>query len=136
VAAGDVARWPNPLFDGELMRVEHWTNAAEQGMHAARSLLAAAADADPAPYAAVPFVWSDQYDVKIQSAGRFSGDDRMEIVHGTPESGRFVAVFERSGRLSGVLGFAEPRRVMQYRRMIAERAPFSAALEFAAAAGV
>ena len=39
VAAGDVARWPNPLFDGELMRLEHWTNAAEQGVAAARRLL-------------------------------------------------------------------------------------------------
>jgi 3-phenylpropionate/trans-cinnamate dioxygenase ferredoxin reductase subunit len=129
VAAGDVARWPNPLFD-EVMRVEHWTNAAEQGMHAARRLLAG--DGGAAPYAAVPFVWSDQYGTKIQAAGRFSGADRMEIVHGSPESGRFVAVFERGERISGVLGFAEPRRVMQYRRLIAERAPFADALQFAA----
>jgi 3-phenylpropionate/trans-cinnamate dioxygenase ferredoxin reductase subunit len=80
----------------------------------------------------VPFVWSDQYGTKIQAAGRFSGADRMEIVHGSPESGRFVAVFERGERISGVLGFAEPRRVMQYRRLIAERAPFADALQFAA----
>ena len=39
VAAGDVARWPNPLFDGQLMRVEHWTNAAEQAEAAAHTLL-------------------------------------------------------------------------------------------------
>ena len=39
VAAGDVARWPNPMFDGEVMRLEHWTNAAEQGVAAARRLL-------------------------------------------------------------------------------------------------
>ena len=32
VAAGDVARWPNPRFDGASMRLEHWTNAAEQGL--------------------------------------------------------------------------------------------------------
>jgi 3-phenylpropionate/trans-cinnamate dioxygenase ferredoxin reductase subunit len=139
VAAGDVARWPNPLFDGEVMRVEHWTNAAEQGMHAARRLLAGsgpgATDGGIEPYAPVPFVWSDQYDVKIQTAGRFSGDDRMEIVHGAADSGRFVALFARGERLSGVLGFSEPRRVMQYRRMIAERASFADALQFAADAG-
>jgi NADPH-dependent 2,4-dienoyl-CoA reductase/sulfur reductase-like enzyme len=131
VAAGDVARWPNPAFDHEVMRVEHWTNAAEQGVYAGRRLLERH---EGAPFAPVPFVWSDQYDVKIQIAGRFSGQDRMEVVHGSLDDPRFVSIFERGGRISGVLGFSEPRRVMQYRRMVAERASFDAALEFAAAA--
>ena len=129
VAAGDVCRWPNPMFDGELMRIEHWTNAAEQGAHAAGSLLAGNA---AEPFVTVPFVWSDQYDVKIQSAGRFGGDDRMEIVSGSTAEDRFVAIFERAGRISGVLGFSAPRRVMQYRRLIAEWASFADALAFAA----
>lgn len=129
VAAGDVCRWPNEQFDGEVMRIEHWTNAAEQGTHAARSLLAGD---DAEPFVTVPFVWSDQYDVKIQSAGRFSGDDRMEIVSGSVDEDRFVAIFERNGRISGVLGFSQPRRVIQYRRMIAARDSFDAALAFAA----
>lgn len=129
VAAGDVCRWPNEQFDGEVMRIEHWTNAAEQGTHAARSLLAGD---DAAPFVTVPFVWSDQYDVKIQSAGRFSGEDRMEIVSGSVEEDRFVAIFERGGRISGVLGFSQPRRVIQYRRMIADHESFDAALAFAA----
>jgi NADPH-dependent 2,4-dienoyl-CoA reductase/sulfur reductase-like enzyme len=134
VAAGDVARWPNPAFDGEVMRVEHWTNAAEQGVYVGQRLLHGDGDAPPEPFAPIPFVWSDQYDVKIQIAGRFSGQDRMEVVHGSLDDQRFVAIFERGGRVSGVLGFSEPRRVMQYRRMVAERATFDAALEFAAAA--
>ena len=67
VAAGDVARWHNPLF-GESMRVEHWTNAVEQAGAAAERLLAGPAAAKP--FAPVPFVWSDQYDRKIQVAGR------------------------------------------------------------------
>ena len=57
-----------------------------------------------------------------------------EPVHGSLDASRFVVIFERGGRVSGVLGFSEARRVMQYRRMIAERASFEAALEFAAAA--
>ncbi len=129
VAAGDVCRWPNPTFDGEVMRIEHWTNAAEQGNHAALTLLRGD---DASEFATVPFVWSDQYDVKIQSAGRFGGDDPMEIVHGSTEEDRFVAIFERGGRVSGVLGFSQPRRVIQYRRMIADRASFADALAFAA----
>ncbi|MGZ6911974.1 MAG: NAD(P)/FAD-dependent oxidoreductase [Acidimicrobiia bacterium] len=129
VAAGDVCRWPNPLFDDEVMRIEHWTNAAEQGTHAARSLLAGDA---AEPFATVPFVWSDQYDVKIQSAGRFTGDDGMEVVHGTTDDDRFVTLFERAGRLRGVIGFSQPRRVMQYRKLVSERASFAEALAFAA----
>jgi NADPH-dependent 2,4-dienoyl-CoA reductase/sulfur reductase-like enzyme len=130
VAAGDVARWPNPAFGHEVMRLEHWTNAAEQGVYAAQRLLEQHGDQ---PFAPVPFVWSDQYDVKIQIVGRFSGQDRMEVVHGSLDEDRFVAIFERGGHISGVLGFSQARRVMQYRRMVAEQASFERALEFAAA---
>jgi NADPH-dependent 2,4-dienoyl-CoA reductase/sulfur reductase-like enzyme len=132
VAAGDVARWPNPMFDGEMMRLEHWTNAAEQGVAAARRLLVTD-DSEAVPYAPVPFVWSDQYDRKIQTVGHFRGDDDMEVVHGTLEERRFVALFGRGGRLVGALGFSMPAKVMQYRKMIEERASFEDALERARA---
>ena len=76
-AAGDCARWVNGLFgeSGEEMRVEHWTNAAEQGAAAATNLLAELAGDAPAPYAPVPFFWSDQFDSRIQFIGRAHGDD-------------------------------------------------------------
>ena len=77
----------------------------------------------------MPFVWSDQYDRKIQTVGHFRGDDEMEVVHGTLEERRFVAVFGRAGRLVGALGFSMPAKVMQYRKMIEERASFADALE-------
>ena len=131
VAAGDITRWPNALFDGELMRLEHWTNATEQGVHAARTLLAA--DGETQPFAPVPFVWSDQYDRKIQTAGHFRGGDDMAVVAGSLDERRFVAVFGRAGRLVGALAFSMPRQLMQYRRMIAERETFAAALERARA---
>ncbi len=131
VAAGDVARWPNPLFDGELARLEHWTNASEQGVAAARRLLHGEGAA-PAEFAPVPFVWSDQYDRKIQTAGQFRGDDTMEVVHGSLDDRRFVALFGREGRLVGTLGISMPAKLMQYRRMIAERATFADALAHAA----
>lgn len=125
VAAGDLARWPNPLFDGESMRLEHWTNAAEQGVYAGRRLLAGD---DLAPFAPVPFVWSDQYDVKIQVAGRFRADDQIEIVDGSIDERRFVAAVGRNGRLVGAVAFNRPRVLMQYRRLIAERGSFDDAL--------
>ena len=91
VAAGDVARWPSHRF-GELLRVEHWDNAIAMGEHAARRLLADLAG-DPAddpgstaPYDPVPWFWSDQYDRKIQLAGRSSGADEVQVVDGAPTS--------------------------------------------------
>ena len=127
VAAGDIARWPNPLFDGESMRLEHWTNAVEQGVHVARRLLGRAE-----PFAPVPFVWSDQYDRKIQTVGRVSADDEVHIVHGTVAERRFVALFGRAGRLVGALGFNRAPQVVRYRAMIAERASLADALAHAA----
>jgi 3-phenylpropionate/trans-cinnamate dioxygenase ferredoxin reductase subunit len=126
VAAGDVARWPNELFDGQLMRLEHWTNATEQGVHAAKRLLAGE---HGEPFAPVPFVWSDQYDRKIQAVGAIAGDAHVHVAHGTLDERQFVALFGRNDRLVGALGFNRPRFVMQYRRLIAERATWDAALE-------
>ena len=122
-AAGDVARWPNELF-GETMRVEHWDNAAQQGSHAARRLL------DPAvgPFTPVPWFWSDQYDRKIQLAGRVRGDDDVRVVTGSVEERRFAAIYGRAGRITGVLGFNRPRHVMRYRALIEQRASFDEAL--------
>lgn len=127
VAAGDVARWPNRLF-GQSMRVEHWDNAIDQGMAAARRLLAGE---DAEPFTPVPWFWSDQYDRKIQLAGRSGPDDEVAVVTGSPEERRFAAIYGRGGRIVAVLGFNRPRHVMQYRRLIARGAAWDEALEFA-----
>jgi 3-phenylpropionate/trans-cinnamate dioxygenase ferredoxin reductase subunit len=129
VAAGDVARWHNPLF-GESMRCEHWTNAVEQSNAAAQRLLAGAAGAEP--FAPVPFVWSDQYDRKIQAAGCFRPDDEVHIVHGSLEERRFVALHGRKGRLTGAVAVNRVRQLMAYRRKIREGVGFEDALAEAA----
>jgi NADPH-dependent 2,4-dienoyl-CoA reductase/sulfur reductase-like enzyme len=118
VAAGDVARWPNRRF-GEVMRVEHWDNAQEQGAHAARRLLHGDGEHAEA-YVPVPWFWSDQYDRKLQLAGRSGPDDEVVIVDGSLEERRFVALYGRAGRLVGVLGFNRPALVMRYRQQIAD----------------
>ena len=127
VAAGDVARWPNRLF-GQSMRVEHWDNAVEQGAAAARRLLAGDGTE---PFAPVPWFWSDQYDRKIQLAGRSGPGDEVVVVAGSPDERRFAAVYGRAGRIVAVLGFNRPRHVMQYRRLIARAATWDEALDFA-----
>jgi NADPH-dependent 2,4-dienoyl-CoA reductase/sulfur reductase-like enzyme len=130
-AAGDVVRWPNPLFDEE-MRVEHWTNAAEQGAAAATNLLAEARGEPGEPYAPVPFFWSDQYDRRIQFLGRAAPDDDVLVVSGSIEERSFIALYGRGGRLRGVLGMDLPRLVMKFRPLLAQRATWDDGVALAA----
>jgi 3-phenylpropionate/trans-cinnamate dioxygenase ferredoxin reductase component len=125
VVAGDMARW----FDeglGAHVRIEHWTNAAEQGVAAARSLLAGRADAEA--YVPVPYFWSDQYDVKIQVIGHPGPDDDVVVVEGSVHEGRFVALYGRGGRLSAALGFSRPRQLMGYRPLLEAGSSFDDAV--------
>jgi NADPH-dependent 2,4-dienoyl-CoA reductase/sulfur reductase-like enzyme len=117
-AAGDVARWHNPAY-GQSMRVEHWTNAVEQGIAAAENLLAGAG---ARPFASVPFFWSDQYDVKIQMAGRPAPDDEVRVAHGQEGEPRFVVLYGRRGRLVAALGFNRASLVVRYRAAIRDGA--------------
>ena len=126
VAAGDVARWPNPLFDGQVMRLEHWTNATEQGVHAAQRLLAG--DAGHSVRAgAVRLVRPVRPQDPDRRHGRRATRD-VHVAHGSLDERQFVALFGRDGRLVGALGFNRPRQVMQYRRLIAERGSWDDAL--------
>jgi NADPH-dependent 2,4-dienoyl-CoA reductase/sulfur reductase-like enzyme len=129
-AAGDIVRWYNTLFDEE-MRVEHWTNAAEQGAAAAANLLAEATGQRTTPYAPVPFFWSEQYDRRIQFLGRATATDEVRVVAGSVEARQFVALYGGGGRLRGVLGMNMPRLVMPFRNLLMERVSFDAALRHA-----
>lgn len=133
-AAGDCARWPNGLFapHGDMeMRVEHWTNAAEQGAAAARNMLAVARGEQPQPFESVPFFWSDQFDSRIQYVGRAHGGDDIEIIAGSLD-GDFAALYGWEGRLRGVVGVNMPKRVMPFRALLAARASWDEALAKAA----
>jgi 3-phenylpropionate/trans-cinnamate dioxygenase ferredoxin reductase component len=125
VAAGDVARWHNPRFD-EVMRVEHWENAVGMGAHVACRLLAGEGSAEA--WAPVPWFWSDQYDRKIQLAGRAGPGDVVEVVAGSLEDRRFAALYGRAGRVVGVLGMSMPAKVMRWRTLVEERTPWVEAL--------
>ncbi len=138
-AAGDCARWPNGVFagfDDEEMRIEHWTNAAEQGAAAARNMLAVARGESATPYESVPFFWSDQFDSRIQFVGRAHGDDDIHVFAGDtqPVNGTdsFGALYGFAGRLRGVLGVNMPKMVMPFRALMAAKATWAEALEKAA----
>ncbi len=119
VAAGDLASWPNRRFD-QVMRVEQWENAIEQGEHAARRLLAELGAGSSEAFTPVPWFWSDQYDLKFQMAGLPSASDELVVAEGSTEDRRFVAMFKRGDQCSAVLGVNRPRHVMLARMKMKE----------------
>ena len=129
VAAGDVARWRRPST-GVLTRIEHWTNAAEGGAHAARNLLAGADGATP--FDPVPFFWSDQWTAKVQMIGLPGTGDEVVVVSGSGAEGKMVALFRDGDRLSGVFTISQPRQLMLYRPLLAAGASFDEALALSA----
>ena len=129
VAAGDVASWYNPLFE-ERMRVEHWTNAAEQARHAVATLLARPGEAKP--FESVPVFWSDQFDIKIQGVGRPRPTDELHVMDST-RSDKLVALYGREGRLVGAVTFNEPPKLVKLRTLIAKRGRVDDALAIAGA---
>lgn len=120
-AAGDVARFPHPLYDGRNVSIEHWSHAITQGVHAGRMLAGAAS---PDPYAALPIFWSAQAGVVIKTAGLTEGADALTIAHGDPATGRFVAVYGRAGRCIAALSIDSARWLPAYAEMVASGAPF------------
>jgi NADPH-dependent 2,4-dienoyl-CoA reductase/sulfur reductase-like enzyme len=114
-ALGDVASWRTPR--GHQVRVEHWSNVAEQ----ARVLVPAMLGEDVPSTVVVPYFWSDQYDIKIQCLGEPQATD---IVHLVEDDGRkFLAYYERDGVVAGVVGGGKPGQVMKTRAKIAAGAP-------------
>jgi NADPH-dependent 2,4-dienoyl-CoA reductase/sulfur reductase-like enzyme len=113
LAAGDIAAWPQRLADGQPMRIEHWTVAAEHGQVAGRN---ARLDPDARePHTSAPYFWSDQFETKIQSVGLPMLAERIEIVEDDLETGKLLATAERDGRLIAAVGFNNARQINQYR---------------------
>ncbi|MGB0057721.1 MAG: FAD-dependent oxidoreductase [Methyloceanibacter sp.] len=94
-AAGDIARWPDP-HSGENIRVEHWVVAERQGQAAALNMLGHAM-----PFTAVPFFWSQHYDVPINYVGHAEAWDDI-VTEGNIMSKDCVLRFKRNGRVSAV----------------------------------
>jgi 3-phenylpropionate/trans-cinnamate dioxygenase ferredoxin reductase subunit len=91
-AAGDVANAEHPFY-GERVRVEHWSNALNQGPAAARGMLG-----ESVSYDRIPYFFSDQYDVGMEYSG-FARDWDEVVFRGSREDGEFIAFWLRDGRV-------------------------------------
>ncbi|WP_327098174.1 NAD(P)/FAD-dependent oxidoreductase [Nocardia vinacea] len=100
-AAGDAVRWPNPRFD-VVMRVEHWTNAAEQGRIAAMNAVNHIRGLEGTVCANVPYFWSDQHGIRIQFAGYLTGSE--ELLEDRDSDGSLF-LYRNGDVVTGVLAF-------------------------------
>jgi NADPH-dependent 2,4-dienoyl-CoA reductase/sulfur reductase-like enzyme len=113
-AVGDVARWYHERL-GTLLRLENRTNATEQAVAVAANILG-----DDRPYTPVPYSWTDQFDAKIQAYGTLSADAEISIVDGDAANHRFVALYRRDSKVTGVLGWNMPKQTRMRRQEIVE----------------
>ncbi len=118
VAAGDIAAWTHPHADAEDGRVciEHWTTSREMAKAAVSNLLAEPDEREV--FSSVPTFWSDQYDVKIKSAGYLRAADRFEVVEEDAEKKRLVIEAFRGGEFVGAIVFNKNKAFIDYQRLL------------------
>ena len=92
-AIGDCAAHANAFADGAVIRLESVQNANDQATCVARAITG-----NPAPYHAVPWFWSNQYDLKLQTVGLSIGHDAA-ITRGDPASRSFSVIYLKAGRV-------------------------------------
>lgn len=122
-AVGDVCDWYHVGF-GTRLRLEHRTNAGEQGMYVARRILGRITE----PFTPVPYFWSDQYDLKIQAFGMLRGHDEVRVVDGSIADREFVALYRKGTKLAAVLGVRRVRALRQWRTQVAAGVAWSDAI--------
>lgn len=123
-AVGDVSRWWHPRF-GESLRVEHWSHAVEQSHAVAHNLL----ERESMPLLSIPYVWSDQYEIKIQVTGRPGPECDVWISTDDATAREFTALYGRHGELEGAVAFGRPQDIARARRLISDRVSMDRAIE-------
>ncbi|MEM9705770.1 MAG: FAD-dependent oxidoreductase [Pseudomonadota bacterium] len=116
-AIGDCTRHPSNYFGG-MLRLESVHNAIEQGKTAAAAILG-----DAAPYDQVPWFWSNQFDLKLQTVGICTGRYDREVVRGSVDDAKFSVFYLSGDQLIAVDSINMPGDHMASRRIIAMKRP-------------
>ncbi|WP_028079687.1 NAD(P)/FAD-dependent oxidoreductase [Solimonas soli] len=119
-AAGDCTFHENVFFD-RRMRLESVPNAMEQGR-----IVAAAIVGKPVAYSAVPWFWSDQYELKLQMVGLSQGYDQL-VVRGSLDSESFSAFYLKDGVVISADAINRPQEFMVAKKLVADRIKVDAA---------
>ena len=82
-------------------------------------------------YSSVPFVWSDQYEDRIQVAGDTTDFDAVEVLTGSMDDGAFVAGYRHGTSLAGVMALNSMRTFVQYRRLLMNHGSWADAVDLA-----
>jgi NAD(P)H-nitrite reductase large subunit len=120
--AGDVARFPHPVYDYQFMALEHWGNAVDQAEVAAHNMISAGPDRWA--HVALPVFWSTQFGVEIKSIGVPTFADEVVVAQGSTTDRRFVAAYGRQGRITAAVTFDQGMWLESYGRLIERAAPF------------
>jgi NADPH-dependent 2,4-dienoyl-CoA reductase/sulfur reductase-like enzyme/ferredoxin len=120
--AGDVARFPHPLYDFQFLALEHWGNAVAQGEVAAHNMISS--ETERWPHLAIPQFWSSQFGTEIKSVGVPTFADEVVITQGSAADRRFIAVYGFGGRVTAAVGFDQAKWLEFYEGMIDRAAPF------------
>lgn len=121
---GDLARFPNPLFDAVPRRVEHWNIPTDTGRRAGTVLASflrtddSFADTVAGPFAPMPSFWSNQFDITVQAYGLPGLADEVRIVEGTLDGDLAMGYF-RAEKLVGIVGVGLKAALLPYRQLIA-----------------
>jgi NADPH-dependent 2,4-dienoyl-CoA reductase/sulfur reductase-like enzyme/ferredoxin len=120
--AGDVGRFPHPLYDYRFLSLEHWGNAIAQARIAAHNMVCDGNDRWA--HLSVPVIWSAQFGANIKMVGIPTFADELVVAQGSFAERRFVAVYGDRGRVVAAVGFDQAKWLEFYARMIDSAAPF------------
>jgi NADPH-dependent 2,4-dienoyl-CoA reductase/sulfur reductase-like enzyme/ferredoxin len=120
--AGDVARFPHPLYDYEFLALEHWGNAVTQAEIAAHNMVSA--PGARWAHLATPVFWSSQFGTNIKSVGVPTFADEFMVVQGSVSDRRFIAAYGWHGRMTGAVAFDQAMWLEFYRHLIETAQPF------------